>query len=120
MVKKTKEHLEAERRLRGKEGDALKMANRELTKQRRRHRARRIIQEVQKAKKKHNACHELYCDKGGKTSERQKWKEELERYSRKKYQDEGMNSKAKEELEEWGERGRRQREGTVKEVRNQD
>ena len=103
MVKKTKEHLEAEKNLRGKEGDALTMAKRELTKQRRRYKARRIMQEVQKAKKKQNACHELYCEKGGETSDRQKWKEELERYSRKRYQDEAMHAKAKKELEEWEE-----------------
>ena len=110
MVKKTEEHLEAEKNLRGKEGDALKITKRELTKQRRRYKARRIIQEVQKANKKLNACHELHCEKeGGKTSDRQKWKEELERYSRKKYQDDGMNAKAKKELEEWEERSRRQR-----------
>ena len=48
MVKNTEEHLEAEKNLRGKEGDALNMAKRELTKQRRRYKARRIIQEVQK------------------------------------------------------------------------
>ena len=110
MVKKIKEHLEAEKNLRGKEGDALKITKRELTKQRRRYKARRIIQEVQKAKKKQNACRELPCEKeGGKASDRQKWKEELERYSRKKYQDDGMNAKAEKELEEWEERSRRQR-----------
>ena len=102
-------NLEAEKNLRGK-GDALKMAKRELTKQRRRYMARRIIQEVQKAKKKQNACRELHCEKeGGKPSDRQKWKEELERYSRKKYLDDEMNAKAEKEFEEWEERSRRQR-----------
>ena len=36
-----------------------------------------------------------------------KWKEELERYSRNKYEDDEMRKKAKEELDEWDERGRR-------------
>ena len=71
MVKKTEEHLEAEKNLRGKQGDALRMAKRELTKQRRRYKARRIIQEVQKAKKKQNACHELQCEKRRRQKERQ-------------------------------------------------
>ena len=35
MLKKTEEHLEAERNLRGKDGEELKMAKRELTKERR-------------------------------------------------------------------------------------
>ena len=65
LVKKTKEHLEAERKVRGKDGDALQMTERELTKQRRRYRARRIMQEVQKVKNKQAACHTLYCEKGG-------------------------------------------------------
>ena len=56
MVKKTKEHLDAEKNLRGKDGEELKMAKRELTKQRRRYRARRIMQEVQKVKNKQSAC----------------------------------------------------------------
>ena len=34
LVNKTKEHLDAEKNLRGKDGDELKMAKRELTKQR--------------------------------------------------------------------------------------
>ena len=38
---------------------------------------------------------------------------ELERHSRHKYQDEEMRMKATEELDEWEERSRRQREGTV-------
>ena len=109
-VKKTKEHLEAEKNLRGKGADALTKAKRELTKQRRRYKARRITQEVEQAKKKQNACREVHFEKeGGKTTDRQKWKEELKTYSRKKYQDDEMNAKAKKELEEWEERSRRQR-----------
>ena len=49
---------------------------------------------------------------GGKKSDRQKWKEEVERYSRKKYQDDGMNAKARKELQEWEESSRRQRSET--------
>ena len=40
LVKKTEEHLETEKNLRGKDGEELKMAKRVLTKQRRRYRAR--------------------------------------------------------------------------------
>ena len=62
----------------------------------------------QKVKSKHIVCHELYCEREGETtSDRQKWKEELERYSSDKYQDGEMRRKAKEELDEWDERGRR-------------
>ena len=113
MMKKTKERLDVEKNSRGKDGDELKMARRELTKQRRKYRARRIMQEVQKVKNKQTACHGLYCRKeGGKTSGRQQWKEELERYSRIKYQDEEMRIKAKNELEEWKERNRIKRGAT--------
>ena len=56
---------------------------RELVKQRRKYRARRIIQEMQKVKNKHAGCRALYCEKEkATTSDRQKRKEELERYSR--------------------------------------
>ena len=61
MVKKTKEHFDAEKNLRGKYDDELEIAKRELTKHRRKYRARRIMQEVQKVMKKTNACHKLYC-----------------------------------------------------------
>ena len=50
------------------------MTRRELTKQRRRYRARRIMQEVQKVKNKQASCHTLYWEKGGeKTNDRQTW-----------------------------------------------
>ena len=65
MVKKTKEHFDAEKNLRGKDDDELKMAKKELTKHRRRYRARRIMQEVQKVMKNTNACHKLYCENEG-------------------------------------------------------
>ena len=69
---------------------------------------------MQQVKKKQTACHDLYCEKeGGKTSDRQKWKEELERYSRNKYEDEEMRMKARKELEELEKRSRRQREETA-------
>ena len=63
LIKKTKEHLEAEKNLRGKDGDELKMAKRELTKQRRRYTARRIMQEMQKVKNKQAGCQALFCGK---------------------------------------------------------
>ena len=73
LVKKTKEHLEAENHLRGKDGEELKVAKRELTEQKRRYRARRIIQEMQKVKNKQAGCQALYCDNEGETtSDRQK------------------------------------------------
>ena len=113
LVKKTEEHLEAEKNLQGKDGDELRMAKRELTEQRRRYRTRRIMQEMQKVKNKQAACQALYCEKEGETtSDRPKWKEELERYSRNKYQDEEMRMKARKELDEWEERSRSRREGT--------
>ena len=96
------------------------MAKRELTKQRR-YRAKRIIQEVQKVKKKQTACHALYCEKErGPTSDRQKWKEELERYSRNKYQDEEMGIKAKKELVMSGKKEAEDKEKEPQEVRNQN
>ena len=61
-MKKTKEHLEAEKNLRGKIGEELKEAKRNLAKQRR-YRARRTIQELQKGKNKNEGCHALYCGK---------------------------------------------------------
>ena len=67
LVKKTAEHLEAERNLRGRIGEELKMAIRNLAKHRRKYRATRI-------KKKKNQNEGTTCDK-------QKWEEELERYS---------------------------------------
>ena len=98
LVKKTKEHLEAEKNLQGKTGDELKMAKRELTKQRRRYRARRLMQEMQKVKNKQAGC------------------------QRNKYQDDEMRMKARKEIDEWEEGRRRQREGTAgsQDVRNQD
>ena len=77
------------------------MAKRKLAKQRRKYRASRIIQTLQKAKNKNDGCLTLYCEnENGTTCDRQKWNEELERYSRAKYQDEKMRGKARKELEE--------------------
>ena len=71
------------------------------------------MQEMQKVKNKQAGCQALFSEKEGETtSDRQKWKEELERYSRNKYQDEEMRMKARKELDEWKERSRRQRVGT--------
>ena len=99
--RKTPEHLEAEKNSRGNEGEGLKVAKRELSKQRSKCKARRILQETQKVKNKQTVCRALYCEnEGGTTSDRQKWKEELEQYSRNKYQDDEMKKKAKEELDE--------------------
>ena len=55
------------------------------------------------------SCEALFfvIKEGGTTSDRQKWKEELERYPRNKYQDEEMRTKARKELDEWEERSRR-------------
>ena len=102
LTKKTKGHVEAQRNLRRKDGDELKLANKELTKQRRRYKARRIMQEMQKVKNKPFVCQALYCkeEEGHATTDRQKWKEELGRYLRKKYQDEEMRKKARKELDE--------------------
>ena len=100
MVRKTQEHLEAEKNLKGKEGEELK-----ISKQRRKCKARRILQEAQKVKSKQNVCHSVYCEREGEiTGDKQRWKEELERYSKKKYQDAEMREKAKEELDEWDEK----------------
>ena len=52
----------------------------------------------------------FFCVKKRTSSDRQKWKEELERYSREKYQEEEMRIKAKKELDEWEERVRRQKD----------
>ena len=62
QVKKTAEHLEAERNLRGIFGEELKMATRNLAKQRRKYRAKRIIQSLQKEKNQNVVCSTLYCD----------------------------------------------------------
>ena len=62
-VKKTKEHLEAEKKLRGKAGEELNVSKRELAKPRRKYRAIRIIQEMQKVKNKHAGCQALYFEK---------------------------------------------------------
>ena len=56
LVKKTKEHLEAEKSLGGKLGEELKEAKRKLAKQRRRYRARRIILSLQMTKKRSEGC----------------------------------------------------------------
>ena len=109
-VKSTQAHLEAERTLRGKDAEELKIANRELAKQRR-YRARRIIQEMQRVKNKQPACHALYCERERETTiDRQTWKEELERFSRNKHQDDEMRKKAKKELDDWDERQKMGRE----------
>ena len=67
-----------------------------------------MLQDTQLVKNKQNVCHSLFCEgERGTTSDRLKWKEELERFSRRKYQDDEMKKKAKEELDEWDEKGRR-------------
>ena len=56
-----------------------KAAKENLSKQRRKYKARRILQEMQKVKSKQIVCHDLYCEREGETtSDRQKWKEEFE------------------------------------------
>ena len=55
----------------------------------------------QKVKSNHSVFQKLHCGREGETtSDRQKWKEDLERYSRNKHQDDEMRKKAKEELDE--------------------
>ena len=84
LTKETKEHAEAERNLREKDGDELKLAKRELNKHGRRYKARRVIQEMQKVKKKHFLSVKLCIVK--KDEQRvigKSGKEELGRYSRK-------------------------------------
>ena len=88
------------------------MVKRALTRQRRKYKARRIIQEVQKGKKHQFVCRVLHCEENDMaTRDRQTWKNELERYSRKKYQDDEMKTKAKRELVEWEERSKQERDG---------
>ena len=65
MVRKTPEHLEAEKNLRGKEDEGLKVAKRELSKQRRKYKGGRILQETLKAKCMQNTCNSLFCVKEG-------------------------------------------------------
>ena len=111
LAKKTKERLESEKKFWWKAGEELKEAKRNLAKQRRKYRARKIIQKMQKVNNRHAGCHALFfCVKKRTLSDRQKWKEELERYSREKYQDEEMRTKAKKELDQWEERVRRQKD----------
>ena len=73
LVKKAKEHLEAEKSLRGRTAEELKVAKRNLAKQSRRYRARRTIQKLQKVMNKQAGGQALHCDKEGETtSDRQK------------------------------------------------
>ena len=58
LTKKTQEHVEAEKNLRGRTGEELKEAKTKLAMQRRKYKTIRIIQEVQKMKKK--KCWESY------------------------------------------------------------
>ena len=82
--KKSKEHNEAERNLRGEIGEELKEPIKNLAKQWRKYRARRIILTLQRTKN-NTACQSLYCRaEEGKTRDRQKWVEELEKYSKTK------------------------------------
>ena len=106
LVKKTKEQLEVEKFARenwrrtedGHKGSD--QTKKEI----------QSLQGMQKVKNKQATSQALYCEKEGEnTSDRQKWKEELERYSRNKYQDEEMRMKARKELDEWDERSRKQR-----------
>ena len=72
--KKTAEHFDDEKNLRGKTGEQLKEVTRNLAKQRRRCRARRIIQTLQRTKNENEGCHVVvYCqNEGGVTADRQK------------------------------------------------
>ena len=89
LVKKTAELLEAERNLRGKIGEELKVAKRNLAKQRRKYRARRIIQSLQEKQNQNEVCVTLYCENEKRTAcDRQKKERGAGKYSRSKYQDE--------------------------------
>ena len=62
-------------------------------------------------KNKQTVGHVLCCERERETTiDRQKWREELERYSRNKHQDDAMRKKAKEELDDWDERQKMGRE----------
>ena len=62
-----------------------------MTKRRRNYRARRITQEVQRVKNNQLVGHAQQCEEDGlATRDKQKWKNELERCLRKKYQDDEM------------------------------
>ena len=88
------------------------MAKQNLAKQSRQYRARRIIQSWEKKKNQNEVCSTLYCENGKRTTcDMQKWTEELERYSKSKYQDERKRMKAKKELEEWKEKANEQKTG---------
>ena len=72
-MKKAKEHLEAEKSLRGRAAEELKEAKRNLAKQSRRYRARRTVQVLQKVMNKQAGGQALHCDKEGETTcDRQK------------------------------------------------
>ena len=70
LVKKTKEHLEAEKSLRGRTGEELEEAERNLAKQRRGYRARRTMQETQKVKNKQAGLSSIFCEEGETTIDR--------------------------------------------------
>ena len=82
MVRQTREHLEAEMNLKGTEGDKLKLPKESCPSKEGRTKPE-VFCRRQKDKGKQRICHALYCERvRGTTSDRQKWKEELERYSR--------------------------------------
>ena len=107
-LKKTREHLEAEKN----RGRGTKDCQKRIVQAKKEvHSQSNTAGERENIKSKQTVCQALYCEsEGGTTSDRQKWKEELERYSRNKYQDDEMKKKAKKELDEWDERDRRCKE----------
>ena len=95
-------HNEAERNLRGHNEEELKLATREMTKRRRNYRARRITQEVQRVKNNQLVGDAQQCEEDGlATRDKQKWKNELERCLRKKYQDDEMKIEKEREKRNW-------------------
>ena len=93
-----------------KDCEELKVARKELTKQRGKYRGRRRTEEMLKVKREQTGCQAPRCDQKGETTiDRQKWKEELERYSRCKYRGVEMRKKARKDLEECEERSGRHR-----------
>ena len=70
-----------------------------------------------RAKNKNDACQTLfYENEGGTTRDRQKWKQELERYSRKMYQDKTMRMKEMKELDEWEEESKSMRRASCTKI----
>ena len=94
LVRKTREHIEGEKNLKGQERGNLKSARRRLAKQRR---ARRARQKMQFGKRMTRGCTRMGCEnevKHDKTRDRLTCKKDLDRFAQKKYQDDQMKYEA--------------------------